>query len=235
LSKTLQFNKPEQTTRAVVSFDATGTLIHCPDMFEIYAEVLTRHGSSIDASIVEELFGVVFRELDCSTPPGQDRFASHAEGARGWWRWFLTRMCELAETGAPTRFAAAELFERFGQGDCWRLYPETVGVLDQLAERGYELVVISNWDSRLHKILADKGIEPYFHRVFVSSEEGVAKPNPLLFKRAMKALRVGPSAWTHIGDHALEDGEGAQSVGAAAIVLDRSEGLDLSVALDELP
>ena len=32
-----------------VTFDVTGTLIHCPRMPEIYAEVLCRHGASVAA------------------------------------------------------------------------------------------------------------------------------------------------------------------------------------------
>ena len=46
MSRTLQFSRPQQSFRAVVSFDATGTLLHCPRLFEIYAEILNKHGAT---------------------------------------------------------------------------------------------------------------------------------------------------------------------------------------------
>ncbi len=77
-----------------VTLDATGTLIHCPRLGEIYSEVLTRHGYCVDAARAARLVRTVWQELDIAVERDVDRFAFHPGGARGWWRRFLERFCE---------------------------------------------------------------------------------------------------------------------------------------------
>lgn len=215
-----------------VSFDATGTLLHSPDLYSIYAEVLTRHGADVAPEDVERLFGIVFKELDCLTPTGSDRFANHPEGARGWWAWFLERLCQLLEVAPPTRFAAAELFERFAHGDVWQVYPEVRAVLDELRSRGVRTVVLSNWDSRLRRLLKELDLDQYFQEVFVSAELGIAKPNPAVFLHVVHELQLSrPDRLLHIGDSAAIDGEGAQAAGVRFMLLERRTGGDLSQVL----
>ena len=51
-----------------------------------------------------------------------------------------------------------EVFARFAQAESWRLFPETLDVLKALkACRGYELGIISNFDSRLFSVLRGLG------------------------------------------------------------------------------
>ena len=105
-----------------VTFDLTGTLIHAPRLGEIYSEVLGRHGVDVAPERAASLVREVWRELDCLAHPARDRFAAHPDGARGWWRRLLERLCERLEAGPPDPFAAAELFERFAGADAWEVY-----------------------------------------------------------------------------------------------------------------
>ena len=66
-----------------VTVDVTGTLIHCPRLGEIYVEVLARHGIELEARQVRREFRIAWKELDCSTPSGVDRFTHHPDGPRG--------------------------------------------------------------------------------------------------------------------------------------------------------
>jgi hypothetical protein len=100
-----------------VTFDVTHTLIHCPRLGEIYAEVLGRHGIEVSAAEAERLVRLVWQELACLADPSRDRFTSHPEGPAGWWKRFLERLCEHLEAPPPSRFAAAELFSRFARAD----------------------------------------------------------------------------------------------------------------------
>ena len=68
-----------------VTLDVTGTLIYCPQVADIYAEVLSRHGMPIDTEATADLIGVVWQEMTCLTQPGVERFGAHPGGARGWW------------------------------------------------------------------------------------------------------------------------------------------------------
>ena len=50
---------------------------------------------------------------------------------------------------------------------------------------------------------------------------GLAKPNPRLFRLVLERLEVEAEAAMHVGDHPLEDVEGAQAAGMEAVLLDR--------------
>lgn len=207
-----------------VTFDVTHTLIHSPRLGEIYSEVLRRHGLEIGAEEARRLISVVWQELSCSADPGRDRFSSHPEGERGWWSRFLERVCELKEAPLPSRFAASELFHRFGTASAWEVYPEVPGVLATLARRGVRLGVVSNWDHRLPGLLADLGLAPFFGAITYSGEVGVEKPDRRIFLYALAELGVQPAAALHVGDGRLEDVEGAVAAGLRALHLTRNTG-----------
>lgn len=241
MRRSLGDNEGQASTRSTrisgVTFDATGTLFHCPRLAQIYAEALERHGLAIEPGRVAELIPVVWRELDCRVALGQDRFASHPEGARGFWADFLARLCALAGLREPSRFLAAELFDRFAHGDAWELYPEVQDVLADLAARDLRLAVISNWDERLPGVLAGLGISRFFHTVVYSQRVGVEKPHPRAFQSALDEMGVRAEQALHVGDRRRLDVEGAAALGMRAVLLDRrSAGGDprVIVSLAEL-
>lgn len=57
-------------------------------------------------------------------------------------------------------------------------------VLDEL-HRSYTLLLVSNYYGNLKKIVTDLGIVSYFHSITDSTLEGVRKPDPSLWKRAI--------------------------------------------------
>jgi len=221
--------------RAVaVTLDVTHTLVDAPRLGEIYAEVLARHGIALPPDVVRRAVPMVWQELGREVPRARDRFGAHPEGARGFWREFLARVCELAGTEPPARTAAAELFDRFAEPETWRLFPEVPETLAALAEKGVRLAVVSNWDERLPLLLGRLGLASRFAAIVTSSEVGWEKPHPEIFARAVTALGVTPAEVVHVGDHRREDVEGARAAGLQALHLDRAGGGDLA-SLAELP
>jgi putative hydrolase of the HAD superfamily len=204
-----------------ITFDVTHTLIHSPRMGDLYSEVLGRHGIDVGPEEAGRLIRQVWQELACSADPTRDRFKSHPDGARGFWQRFLERMGEHLEVPVPSRFAAAELFHRFGTSEAWEVYPEVPAVLADLRARGLRLGVISNWDERLPLVLERLGLTPAFDAVVYSSEVGVEKPDRRIFAEALRRLGVAPEEALHVGDSALEDVEGAVAAGMEAVRLDR--------------
>ena len=207
-----------------VTFDLTHTLIHSPRLGEIYAETLRRHGVEIDPEEARRLVLVVWQEFACSAKPGHDRFSSHPEGERGWWRRFLERIFEHLGAPPPTRFAAAELYHRFGAAASWEVYPEVPRALAALRDQGLRLGVVSNWDHRLPGLLEQAGLSPFFDAVVFSAEIGVEKPDGRIFHQALAELGVEPAAALHVGDARLEDVEGAVAAGMLALHLTRTSG-----------
>jgi putative hydrolase of the HAD superfamily len=204
-----------------VTLDVTNTLIHCPRLGEIYAEVLSRHGVPVDPREARRLVSIVWQELSCSADPGRDRFTSHPEGERGWWMRFLERICEHLEAPPPSRFAASELFHRFGGAEAWEVFPEVPEALSSLAAGGVRLGVVSNWDHRLPGVLEKLELARFFEAVVYSSAVGVEKPDGRIFAAALSRLGVPAEAALHVGDSPLEDVEGAMAVGMRALHLTR--------------
>lgn len=218
-----------------VTFDLTGTLIHTPHLGGIYAEVLGRHGVEVAPERAAGLVREVWRELDCTAHPARDRFASHPQGARGWWRRLLERLCQRLEVAAPGPFAAAELFERFAGPDAWELYSEVDEVLAELRRMGFTLGLISNWDERLPRLLDALGLGPQLDAVVYSQQVSAEKPHRRIFAAALERLALPPMRVLHVGDRRRHDVEGARGVGMRALLLDRKDGTGDLSNLAELP
>jgi putative hydrolase of the HAD superfamily len=206
---------------AAVTFDVTNTLIHSPRLGDLYAEVLGRHGVAVTPAEAARLVREVWQELACRAEPGRDRFTAHPAGPRGWWKRFLERMCEHLEAPPPSPFAAAELFHRFATPEAWEVFPEVPDVLAALRGNGLRLGVVSNWDPRLPDLLEGLRLSPWLDAVVYSSEVGVEKPDPRIFRSALDRLGVAPEAALHVGDGKVEDAEGAAAAGLHALLLDR--------------
>jgi len=115
-----------------------------------------------------------------------------------------------------------EVFEAFGHATHWKLFPETLEVLTQLKARGFELGIISNFDSRYFQVARALEIHPYFDSVTISSLAGAAKPASKIFSFALEQHMLNPDEALHVGDHPIEDYEGARQAGLHTVLIDRS-------------
>lgn len=82
--------------------------------------------------------------------------------------------------------------------------------------------VVSNFDSRLIDLLPGLGLSDYFDYLGISSRDGAAKPDPLIFHLALERLGIVAEQAVHIGDSLREDVEGALAAGVFPLLLDRS-------------
>lgn len=94
-------------------------------------------------------------------------------------------------------------------------------MLRALRARGLDVVVASNWDCSLRRVLEGAGLAPLIDAVVASAEVGVAKPDPALFSAALRAVGARPEEAVCVGDSPERDVEGARAAGIAAILLDR--------------
>ena len=205
-----------------VTLDVHGTMIHSPRLGEIYTEVLSRHGLAVEREDVIGILSLVRQEFYCARPAGEDRYGSHPDGSRGWWFRFIDRVCRHLELPPPSRFAKAELFDRFTRAEAWEIFPEVPGVLAALADRGFRLGVISNWDDRLPVLLERLGLADAFEVIVFSADVGLEKPAPGIFHAALDRLGSRPESVLHVGDRPIEDVEGARAVGMRTLLVDRS-------------
>ncbi len=152
----------------------------------------------------------------------ENRYWASDEGQDWFWTEYHRRL--LLGAGVPAPVAdrwAPRLAAYFGLPEAWGPYPEVPGTLAALREAGYRLGVISDWSRSLEKILAGLGLRPYFDWLFISGAEGVAKPDPALYRRAVERAGVLPAQALHVGDSPYADVQGARAAGLHVWLLDR--------------
>lgn len=205
-----------------IFLDAAGTLIKpARPVGSSYAIIAGKYGIDAAPAEITERFRCCFKASPPLAFPGASTLQLTAL-ERAWWKDLVLRVFE--PWGRFDRFDEyfTELFEYFAGAAAWTLYPEIPATLAALKERGLVLDVISNFDSRLHRILAGLGIAGHFDEIFVSSAVGHAKPDPRIFQAALQRHGLDAAEAVHIGDSETNDLGGARSVGLKAILVDRS-------------
>ncbi|MGC9504503.1 HAD-IA family hydrolase [Baaleninema sp.] len=209
----------------VIFFDAVGTLFGVRgSVGEVYAEVARREAQvETEAAAVETAFFESFK----AAPPAE--FPETApedllEREQQWWYEVVRNTFETV--GVFDRFGDFDrffdrLFSYFASAEPWFLYPDVLPTLQYWKQQGVELGIVSNFDSRLYAVLEALELSPFFSSVTISTRVGAAKPNPLIFDRAVAAHDCSPEAAWHVGDSYRDDCEGARGAGLRGIWLDR--------------
>ncbi len=94
------------------------------------------------------------------------------------------------------------------------LMPYAYEVLTALKERGVKMALISNGFKEVqYKKIKNCSLEGFFEAVLISEEQGVHKPSPVIFKRALNAIGGVKSHSLMVGDDFSNDIEGAMIFG----------------------
>jgi|Deesub1362A_J573_1020465.scaffolds.fasta_scaffold00222_48 HAD superfamily hydrolase (TIGR02253 family) len=87
----------------------------------------------------------------------------------------------------------------------------------------FKLGLITNGPARVQKEKINKlDIQKYFDIILISGEIGVAKPNPEIFKLALKNLKVHPENAIFVGDSYEYDIVGAKRIGMKTVLISDS-------------
>ena len=118
---------------------------------------------------------------------------------------------------APDATVLANHYD-YNFGDFNVIFENSIPLLRELKARGYLTGVITNGPSVLQNHKMDtSGLRPYCDIVVVSGDEGVHKPDPRLFEITAERLGVKPQECVYVGDHPVNDIQGALSAGMGAI------------------
>jgi putative hydrolase of the HAD superfamily len=122
------------------------------------------------------------------------------------------------EDAPPVGDIYRELQFRFP--DYTELFPEAVEVLNMLKQRGLLIGVITNGPSLTQNRKLDvSGIRPLLDLAVVSGDEGVHKPDPEIFRRAAARLGIACESCVYVGDHPVNDIEGAAGAGMKPVYI----------------
>jgi len=211
--------KPE-----VIFLDAVGTLFGVKgSVGEAYSAIARRFGVLVSAEVLDTAFYEVFK----TAPPPMfpDVPASDIPKAEfQWWRDVTQRTFQ--KVGILHKFLDFNLFfhrlyHHFATAYAWEVYPDVFPCLQRWRDQGIELGIISNFDSRLNRVLNALQLSSFFSSVTISSQVGAAKPDPKIFQHAIAQYQVSPEQTWHIGDSRREDYEAAKALGMQGFLLKR--------------
>lgn len=101
------------------------------------------------------------------------------------------------------------------------LYPDAIPALERLSRDGYVLGLVSNAPPDTAKTIESLGLSRYIPIIVVSGVVGVSKPNPEIFRIALREARVQPTQAVHVGDIYEADVLGARNAGIKGLLIDR--------------
>lgn len=94
-----------------------------------------------------------------------------------------------------------------------RLVPGTMELLEYLKPKYHLHLITNGFEEVQHTKLSGSGLEPFFETLTVSEEVGVKKPNPEIFRYALKKAGATPEESLMIGDEMAVDIDGARAAG----------------------
>ena len=210
----------------VIFLDAMGTLFDLKNSVgEIYQNSAVKYGVLADPAQVEQAFAASFKSApplafsDCSSMPIEQQ-------EYNWWQEVVSETfirLDLKDKLVDFEAFFDEIYLYFGTKEPWYVFPDTIPSLTRWRDRGIELGVISNFDSRLLAILNHLNLEPWFDSITISSSTGTAKPETKIFQIALTKHNVIPERAWHIGDNVKADYEGARKAGLNSFWLNRQQ------------
>jgi putative hydrolase of the HAD superfamily len=192
----------------------------------VYAEVLAELGLELPAAALERGIRLAATEMAERIPPGVDRFSFFPGGETEYWLRFSARAIADAAGREPDRAfrerALERLSEAFQRPAAWEVYADVGPALRALRAQGCRLGIVSNWDSRLPRILERLGLAACFEAIGVSHLERVEKPDPSFFLSVLERLGGSPERALHVGNVPELDVAGARAAGIDGVLLDRA-------------
>ncbi|CAM3426384.1 HAD family hydrolase [Brevibacillus invocatus] len=101
----------------------------------------------------------------------------------------------------------------------WTAYEGAKETLQGLKNLGYQLGLISNWDQTARQVLKKNGLDEVLDEIVISSEVGLEKPDPGIFRLAMEKGNVTSNQSLYIGDNYYDDVIGCQKVGMHCLLI----------------
>jgi putative hydrolase of the HAD superfamily len=205
----------------VVFFDAGETILHPhPSFPELFAEVCSRRGRAVqpeDVGDVQQRLAPHLVEL--ANESGITEPSLSAADSLTFWSYLYRRL--LGELGIVDEELVRELYSVFSSSSSYRLFDDVLPVLDELKRKGYRLGLISNFEAWLEEMLVELEVGHLFEIAVISGLEGMEKPDPGIYRRALERAGVEAARAVHVGDSPSLDVEPAASVGMTAVLLDR--------------
>ncbi len=178
------------------------------------AAVAAAEAVEVDAARLAAVEGAAKRRYEALLREG----GSHESG----WGLYLETL--LVEGGVDPSVAPrliAPLRAEHDRLNLWRRVPADLpAALAKVRALGLRIGVVSNSEGRLPELFAAVGLGDAFEVVVDSAHEGVRKPDPEIFERALARMGARAEASLYAGDLPSVDVDGAMGAGLQAALID---------------
>ena len=194
--------------------DAGGVLVH-PNWQRV-SDTLARHGVVVLPGALAAADVRARWQLDL--PENARATSDDARNAR-----YFDAVREFGAVPASDAADAAfaELRRYHAEHNLYEWVPsDVVPALTRLRSLGTRLVMVSNANGTLHAHMQRLGLATHFDLMLDSQCEGVEKPDPELFRRALARCGAAAETTVHVGDLYYVDVAGARAAGIEAWLFD---------------
>ena len=200
-------------------FDALGTLVALePPAPRLRRALAARTGIEVSVAQAERAMAAEFAYYRAHLNTGRDEVSLSR----------LRRQCAdvlRAALPGPARDAALDaVLEALLDSLRFRAFEDARRALVAARSLPARVVVVSNWDISLERVLDQLGLAPRLDGVITSASVGSRKPSREIFARALELAGARPERAMHVGDTVEEDVVGARSAGITPVLLRRDGG-----------
>jgi putative hydrolase of the HAD superfamily len=186
-----------------VVFDLDGTLLDRRRSFERFVRAQWERFADVVGSLDQNKYVEILIDLD------RDGYAPRKELFTGL----------IAQFELPSGLAETLLKDyRAGFPSACLLFPDAAPALAILRAAGLKLGLITNGSVRMQsRKLECLALAPIFDTILISEAEGIHKPDPEIFRRALERLNADPARAVFVGDDPEADVAGAKAAGMQAV------------------
>jgi putative hydrolase of the HAD superfamily len=201
---------------AAVLFDLGGVLVHL-DYAAIAAEAASL-GIALDAATLPRAEGHARRAIDARASAAGTATGNDASRVPD----YFDDLLAGAGIAEPARSELVpRLRVRHRERNLWRVpFSCARATLERLREAGLRVGVVSNADGRAGSVLEAAGLASSLDVIVDSHLEGVEKPDPEIFRRALARLGATADRTLFVGDIVSIDVVGARGAGLRPVLLD---------------
>jgi putative hydrolase of the HAD superfamily len=205
-------------TIQAVFFDVDFTLIYPGPTFrgEGYRRFAERYGMAVDVD--------AFDRAVASAAPILDSPASAAYDVEIFVRYTRQILEQMGARGTRLDACAREIYAEWAACQHFELYDDVAPALRTLSGAGLRIGLISNSHRCLASFQSHFELEGLIACAVSSSEHGLMKPHPSIFRAALDLANVSAGESLMVGDSVRQDIDGALAAGMRAILLHRGAG-----------
>ncbi|MDE2766713.1 MAG: HAD-IA family hydrolase [Chloroflexota bacterium] len=210
-----------------VFVDIGGTVVHIePPFFETVLRIAAEFGVPNPPDDFEQRADRVWRQ---DGEENRSRGCTLTTSASSnYWQSQYVRLGEVLGIHDTAGFGHV-LYERFSSFEAYQPMPGAVDALRALNRLGLRLVVASNWEGWLGRLLALLDLERFFAAQVVSADIGAEKPDRLFFERGLAIAQASRRRVLHVGDNPDADVNGALNAEIDAVWVNPSVPADSPV------